>query len=152
MQQCLRRRAARPRPATEGPGAARRLGARWIGGVHWIALRLVTLRAWPSRTLTSRPRRSSNGHDRSTHSPVRTPARRMRQRMGMGFVIGVVVNTAAIGAQFTAELRPWEDQAITVESGMLWNVGNSTPLSYRLVPTQLSWRSREIISRQYTAT
>jgi hypothetical protein len=66
--------------------------------------------------------------------------------------MGVVLNTTAMGAHYTAESRPWEDQAVTVESGLLWNVGNSTPLSYRLVPTQLSWRSREFIARQYTST
>lgn len=43
------------------------------------------------------------------------------------------------------ELRPWEDRAISVETGLLWQVGVSTPLSYRLVPTQLSWRSREVL-------
>ena len=67
-------------------------------------------------------------------------------------MIGSVGTTASPGAQFLAESRPWDDQAITVESGMLWNVGNNTPLSYRLVPTQVSWRSSEFISRQYTAT
>ncbi len=41
------------------------------------------------------------------------------------------------------ELRPWEDRAVSLETGLLWQVGVSTPLSYRLVPTQLSWRSRE---------
>jgi lipid A 3-O-deacylase len=41
------------------------------------------------------------------------------------------------------ELRPWEEPAISLETGLLWQIGTSTPLSYRLVPTQLSWRSRE---------
>lgn len=43
------------------------------------------------------------------------------------------------------ELRPWEEHAFSVETGMLWQFGHSTPLSYRLVPTQLSWRSREFL-------
>ncbi|HRE81766.1 MAG TPA: acyloxyacyl hydrolase [Opitutaceae bacterium] len=38
---------------------------------------------------------------------------------------------------------PWERPSIDLESGLVWQVGNNTPLSYRLVPTQLSWRSRE---------
>ncbi len=46
------------------------------------------------------------------------------------------------------ELRPWEDRAVSVETGLLWQVGNNTPLSYRLVPTQLSWRSREAFGWQ----
>jgi lipid A 3-O-deacylase len=83
---------------------------------------------------------------------VITPVRRLRHLLGALFVIATVHPTVAPGAQFLAESRPWDDQAITVESGMLWNVGNNTPLSYRLVPTQISWRSPEVISRQYTAT
>lgn len=38
---------------------------------------------------------------------------------------------------------PWERNSVDVETGLLWQVGTGTPLSYRLVPTQLSWRSRE---------
>jgi lipid A 3-O-deacylase len=41
------------------------------------------------------------------------------------------------------ELRPWNEQALSVERGLLWQVGKSTDLSYRLAPTELSWRSRE---------
>lgn len=40
--------------------------------------------------------------------------------------------------------KPWETPALSVESGVLWEVGINTPLSYRLVPTQISWRSREV--------
>ncbi|MBA4136178.1 MAG: acyloxyacyl hydrolase [Opitutus sp.] len=39
-------------------------------------------------------------------------------------------------------LPPWETTELSVETGLLWQVGSNTPLSYRLVPTQLSWRSR----------
>lgn len=64
-----------------------------------------------------------------------------------------MLSTVALNAAAPElESRPWEEQAISVESGLLWNVGDSTPLSYRLVPTQLSWRSAEFIARQYTAT
>ncbi len=45
--------------------------------------------------------------------------------------------------------RPWERPAWNVETGLLWGVGSSTPLSYRLVPTQLSWRSAEAFGRFY---
>ena len=34
--------------------------------------------------------------------------------------------------------------SIDVETGVLWQAGHNTPLSYRLVPTQLSWRSRPV--------
>jgi hypothetical protein len=39
--------------------------------------------------------------------------------------------------------RPWASSALNVESGLLWEIGRSTPIAYRLVPTQLSWRSAE---------
>lgn len=35
----------------------------------------------------------------------------------------------------------------SVESGVIWQVGNLTPLSYTLVPTQFSWRSGEFRGR-----
>jgi hypothetical protein len=60
------------------------------------------------------------------------------------FFFSVSARLAAAGG----ELRPWEESAVSVETGLLWQVGTSTPLSYRLVPTQLSWRSREAFGRQ----
>jgi hypothetical protein len=48
-----------------------------------------------------------------------------------------------------APLKPWETGALNVETGVLWEVGSLTPLSYRLVPTQLSWRSKEFIGRVF---
>ena len=42
-----------------------------------------------------------------------------------------------------ADTPPWERPSIDVETGVIWQVGTGTPLSYRLFPTQLSWRSRE---------
>lgn len=60
---------------------------------------------------------------------------------------------SALGlAGFAAEptpSRPWDTGAIDVETGVLWQVGTLTPLSYRLVPTQLSWRSKEFIGRAF---
>jgi hypothetical protein len=43
-----------------------------------------------------------------------------------------------------ADPRPWEVSNLSLENGLLWQVGVNTPLSYRLVPTQLSLRSREM--------
>ena len=47
------------------------------------------------------------------------------------------------------ESKPWTSSTITVESGLLWQAGSSTDLSYRLVPTQLSWRSAEAMGRGF---
>lgn len=44
-------------------------------------------------------------------------------------------------------VRPWESGSLDLESGLLWQVGENTPLPYRLVPTQLSWRSAEVFGR-----
>ncbi len=46
-----------------------------------------------------------------------------------------------------ADETPWSAPALSVETGLLWEHGSNTPLSYRLVPTQFSWRSREFIGR-----
>jgi len=39
------------------------------------------------------------------------------------------------------EQPSWEKHVFDLETGLIWNVGNNTPISYRIVPTQLSWRS-----------
>lgn len=36
-----------------------------------------------------------------------------------------------------------EQSSVDLEIGTIWQVGSGTPLSYRLFPTQLSWRSKE---------
>lgn len=36
---------------------------------------------------------------------------------------------------------PWERHSFDVESGILWQVGESTNIDYELVQTQFSWRS-----------
>lgn len=45
--------------------------------------------------------------------------------------------------------RPWETSALNVESGVLWEIGSGTPFAYRLVPTQLSWRSKEFVGHAF---
>ncbi|MBE7538987.1 MAG: acyloxyacyl hydrolase [Opitutaceae bacterium] len=52
--------------------------------------------------------------------------------------LAVVAPCAGEGA-----LHPAEQSAVDVETGAIWQVGTGTPLSYRLFPTQLSWRSKE---------
>lgn len=70
------------------------------------------------------------------------PARRI---IGGVLLAGVALPLCAA----PGELRPWEEQTVSVETGVLWQVGHNTPLSYRLVPTQLSWRSRESFGWQF---
>src|SRR5471032_2088589 len=55
--------------------------------------------------------------------------------------------TGVAGAE-TAQ--PWATAStFSIETGVLWEAGHLTPLSYRLVPTQLSWRSSEFLYHQY---
>ncbi len=53
------------------------------------------------------------------------------------------VLAVAASATETAAVRPWETTAWNVETGVLWEIGSGTTIPYRLVPTQLSWRSRQ---------
>ena len=56
--------------------------------------------------------------------------------------------TAALAADETPKL-PWESSSWSVESGLLWEIGTGTPISYRLVPTQFSWRSAEVFGHVF---
>jgi len=67
-------------------------------------------------------------------------------------LFGSVLRIAAFAAEPVAETgstRPWESSALNLESGVLWEIGTGTPISYRLVPTQLSWRSAEVFGHEF---
>ena len=57
-------------------------------------------------------------------------------------LLGLTVGAAVVAAEPKAE-QPWESGAWSLESGVLWEVGHNTPIPYRLMPVQLSWRSAE---------
>src|SRR5687767_14787869 len=62
----------------------------------------------------------------------------------IGSVLATLMLLGASAVCFArSEGRPWEESTLSLEHGLLWQVGKSTPLSYRLIPTQFSWRSRE---------
>jgi hypothetical protein len=63
-------------------------------------------------------------------------------RLIKSVLLGSVFSAATFAAE-PAPARPWETSALNGESGVLWEIGSGTPIAYRLVPTQLSWRSRE---------
>jgi lipid A 3-O-deacylase len=48
----------------------------------------------------------------------------------------------------SASHPPWASPALSVETGVLWQIGTGTPFDYQLVPTQLSWRSAEFMGRE----
>lgn len=60
----------------------------------------------------------------------------------------VIFLSVGAGADEAGPVRPWETGAVDVESGLLWQIGTGTPLAYRLVPTQLSWRSKVFLGRE----
>jgi lipid A 3-O-deacylase len=53
------------------------------------------------------------------------------------------------GWAMAADAPPWASHAFTVETGLLWQAGHNTPLAYRLIPTQFSWRSRRNFGRTF---
>jgi hypothetical protein len=55
-------------------------------------------------------------------------------------LLGSVLSVATFATEPTPT-RPWQSSALNIESGMLWEIGSGTPFAYRLVPTQLAWRS-----------
>ncbi len=69
----------------------------------------------------------------------------------------LLIKAALLGSLLTAVIyaaddtpgRPWESSALNVESGVLWEIGTGTPIPYRLVPTQLSWRSAEAFGHTF---
>ncbi len=63
-------------------------------------------------------------------------------------LLGSVLSTVIFAAE-PAPDRPWAAADLTLESGVLWNIGSLTPIAYRLVPTQLSWRSAELFGWTY---
>src|SRR4051812_46359039 len=69
------------------------------------------------------------------------------------FIKYAVFGAAAVTGAFAAGAAgraPWETSALNVESGVLWEIGTGTPFAYRLVPTQLSWRSREVFGHAFS--
>jgi hypothetical protein len=63
-----------------------------------------------------------------------------------GALLGSLLSVNAPATE-TGALQPWTSSALNVESGVLWEIGTGTPFAYRLVPTQLSWRSAEFFGR-----
>jgi hypothetical protein len=87
------------------------------------------------------------GYTENAHIKVRSPPYRLRSVPLMHHFIKIALPAAVLSVvAFASEPtpgRPWESGALTVESGMLWEIGSGTPIAYRLVPTQFSWRSAE---------
>jgi hypothetical protein len=66
----------------------------------------------------------------------------------MPALLGMLGAMSGFAAE-SAPVPPWSTGAVNIESGMLWEVGRGTPIAYRLVPTQLSWRSRDFLGHTF---
>ena len=64
-------------------------------------------------------------------------------------LLGSMLSVTTFAAEPAAG-RPWESSAWNIESGVLWEIGTGTPFAYRLVPTQLSWRSKEALGHVFS--
>ena len=63
-------------------------------------------------------------------------------------LLASLLSVTTIAAESTPA-RPWETGALNIESGVLWEIGTGTPFPYRLVITQLSWRSKEFMEHDF---
>ncbi len=63
-------------------------------------------------------------------------------------LLGSLLALAARAAE-PAPLAPWATSALNVESGVLWEIGTGTTIAYRLVPTQLAWRSKAALDHVF---
>ena len=66
----------------------------------------------------------------------------------------VVANTLTAGnegsASVLSEVPSWKRHCLDVETGLIWNVGNNTPIAYRIVPSQISWRSPYVFKKDFS--
>jgi lipid A 3-O-deacylase len=60
---------------------------------------------------------------------------------------GVLTVAASAAGQETNQ--PWASHDLTFETGVLWEIGSLTTIPYRLVPSQVSWRSADIFGWTY---
>ena len=47
-------------------------------------------------------------------------------------------------------VAPWERHAFDIETGVGWQVSSNTPISYRLINTQFSWRSPRVLGVDFS--
>ena len=66
------------------------------------------------------------------------------------FSVGLLL-TSLLAAQTADDTgptpKPWETQSFDVSTGVLWGLKRNTPLAYRIVPTEFTWRSPQAFGR-----
>ena len=63
--------------------------------------------------------------------------------------LGALLAKASFATELAAPSLPWETSAVNWETGVLWEIGTGTPIAYRIVPVQLSWRSPKIFGWEF---
>jgi len=48
------------------------------------------------------------------------------------------------------EVPSWQRHVIDIETGLIWNIGSNTPISYRIAPTQISWRLPYVMKKDFS--
>lgn len=70
--------------------------------------------------------------------------------VAVGMMMSVSGVHAGCDANPYAHVPSWKKHVFDFESGLIWNVGNNTPISYRIVPTQVSWRSPAFYEKEFS--
>ena len=64
-------------------------------------------------------------------------------------LLGAALGVVTLAAE-SPPAKPWETGALAIETGVLWEIGTGTPFPYRLIKTQLSWRSKEFLGHEFS--
>jgi lipid A 3-O-deacylase len=73
----------------------------------------------------------------------------MRFCSPLNFVALLVCSSSFAGSP-AEKLKPWLEEAVDVETGMLWKVGGDTAFNYRIVPFFVSRRSSEVFGFHFS--
>ena len=61
----------------------------------------------------------------------------------------ILAGAASLAAVPAPPEPPWETALWNYETGLLWEIGTGTPIAYRIMPHQLSWRSKEFRGHEF---
>ena len=69
--------------------------------------------------------------------------------LGSLLVLPALAADPVITPEAIAATQPWDISSLNLESGVLWEIGTGTPFPYRLIETQLSWKTAAIFTRVF---
>ncbi|MFK7912107.1 MAG: acyloxyacyl hydrolase [Akkermansiaceae bacterium] len=65
-----------------------------------------------------------------------------------GIIIILALSSLHVQAnQDKSVVSPWARNSLDFETGVIWNIGNNTPLSYRIVTNRVSWRMPYVMKK-----